>query len=152
MIESLVARTQRLVESTQSLVRLVGLSATLPNYGDVALFLRVNAERGLFHFGPEWRPTPLKQTFIGVKEKGRLRQHAVMDEITYEVRHHERACPKHELTDSPFPFPHDSVCEMPCAPATRRVSCRRGQERSRLSDLCVLYCAIAGHGFCTHAP
>ena len=86
MIESLVARTQRLVESTQSLVRLVGLSATLPNYVDVALFLRVNPERGLFHFGPEWRPTPLKQTFIGVKEKGRLRQHAIMDEITYEVR------------------------------------------------------------------
>ena len=84
VIESLVARTQRLVESTQSFVRLVGLSATLPNYVDVALFLRVNPERGLFHFGPEWRPVPLKQTFIGVKEKNRLRQHSIMDEVTYE--------------------------------------------------------------------
>jgi hypothetical protein len=32
VIETLVARTLRLVESTQSMIRIVGLSATLPNY------------------------------------------------------------------------------------------------------------------------
>ena len=40
VIESIVARTQRLVESAQTTVRIVALSATLPNYRDVAVFLR----------------------------------------------------------------------------------------------------------------
>jgi hypothetical protein len=34
------------VESTQSMIRIVGLSATLPNYRDVGRFLGVNAESG----------------------------------------------------------------------------------------------------------
>lgn len=42
VIESIVARTQRYMETSQTLVRLVGLSATLPNYQDVASFLRVS--------------------------------------------------------------------------------------------------------------
>ena len=49
VLESLVARTLRQVEATQDHVRLVGLSATLPNYQDVAAFLRVkNGEWALF--------------------------------------------------------------------------------------------------------
>lgn len=40
VIETIVARTLRQVESTQSVIRIVGLSATLPNYIDVADFLR----------------------------------------------------------------------------------------------------------------
>jgi hypothetical protein len=36
-------------------VRIVGLSATLPNYLDVAYFLRVNTDTGLFHFGSAQR-------------------------------------------------------------------------------------------------
>lgn len=44
VIESIVARTQRYMETTQTLVRLVGLSATLPNYHDVASFLRVRRD------------------------------------------------------------------------------------------------------------
>ena len=32
VIEIIVARTLRLVESTQSMIRIVGLSATLPNF------------------------------------------------------------------------------------------------------------------------
>lgn len=55
VLESIVSRTQRYVESSQRLVRLVGLSATLPNYKDVAQFLGVNQRTGLFHFGPEFR-------------------------------------------------------------------------------------------------
>lgn len=35
LIEALVARTLRQVESIQSMIRIVGLSATLPNYLDV---------------------------------------------------------------------------------------------------------------------
>lgn len=44
VIESIVARTQRYMETSQTLIRLVGLSATLPNYQDVASFLRVSVQ------------------------------------------------------------------------------------------------------------
>ena len=47
VIETLVARTLRLVETSQSLIRIVGLSATLPNYKDVGVFLRANPNTGL---------------------------------------------------------------------------------------------------------
>ncbi|MCJ1470873.1 hypothetical protein MMC07_009520 [Pseudocyphellaria aurata] len=69
VIESLVARTERQVESTQSLIRIIGLSATLPNFIDVADFLKVNRMAGLFYFDASFRPVPLEQHFIGVKGK-----------------------------------------------------------------------------------
>lgn len=69
VIESLVARTERQVESTQSLIRVIGLSATLPNFIDVADFLKVNRMAGLFYFDASFRPVPLEQHFIGVKGK-----------------------------------------------------------------------------------
>lgn len=50
VLESLIARTIRNVELTQEDVRLVGLSATLPNYEDVATCLRVDPAKGLFYF------------------------------------------------------------------------------------------------------
>uniref|UniRef100_A0AAY4ES98 Activating signal cointegrator 1 complex subunit 3 n=1 Tax=Denticeps clupeoides TaxID=299321 RepID=A0AAY4ES98_9TELE len=46
VLESLIARTIRNVELTQEDVRLIGLSATLPNYEDVATCLRVDPARG----------------------------------------------------------------------------------------------------------
>lgn len=67
VVEALVARTLRLVESTQNMIRIVGLSAMLPNYIDVARFLRVNPMVELFYFDGRFRPVPLEQTFIGVK-------------------------------------------------------------------------------------
>ncbi|KAK3686849.1 putative steryl acetyl hydrolase mug81 [Vermiconidia calcicola] len=69
VLESLVARTERQVESTQSLIRIVGLSATLPNYVDVSDFLKVNRMAGLFYFDQSFRPVPLEQRFIGVRGK-----------------------------------------------------------------------------------
>lgn len=48
------------------MIRIVGLSATLPNYIDVARFLNVNPHRGLFFFDGRFRPVPLQQTFIGM--------------------------------------------------------------------------------------
>ncbi|KAL1874544.1 putative steryl acetyl hydrolase mug81 [Diaporthe australafricana] len=74
VLESLVARTERQVESTQSLIRIVGLSATLPNYIDVSDFLKVNRYAGLFYFDASFRPVPLEQHFIGVKGKAGSRQ------------------------------------------------------------------------------
>ena len=68
VIESLVARLHRMVETTQVPVRLVGLSATLPNPLHVAQFLSVNPERHLFEFGQEYRPIPLQQTLCGLQK------------------------------------------------------------------------------------
>lgn len=67
---------------SQSKIRIVGLSATLPNYLDVARFLDVDirkilsahnyvtfsrAGENLFFFDERFRPVPLEQTFIGIK-------------------------------------------------------------------------------------
>ena len=54
------------------MIRIIGLSATLPNYLDVAAFLHVNPSIGLFYFDGRFRPVPLKQTFIGVKGNGKV--------------------------------------------------------------------------------
>ena len=87
VIESLVSRLHRLVESRQRQTRIVGLSATLPNYEDVAEFLQV-PERGLFFFGPEHRPVPLQQTFIGIhtpNSPDRYQKELKMNQHCYEV-------------------------------------------------------------------
>jgi activating signal cointegrator complex subunit 3 len=84
VLESLVARTLRQVETTQSMIRIVGLSATLPNFVDVAKFLRVNPWIGLFYFDNEFRPVPLGQTFIGVKAMPALKQAAEMNSICFQ--------------------------------------------------------------------
>lgn len=84
VLESIVTRTLRQSEQTQEFVRLVGLSATLPNYVDVARFLRVNPAEGLFFFDSSFRPCPLSQQFIGVTEKKPLKALALMNEICYE--------------------------------------------------------------------
>lgn len=67
VLECLVARTVRLIEAKQCRIRLLGLSATLPNYTDVAKFLRVN-KNGLFFFDESFRPVPLYKKFIGIKK------------------------------------------------------------------------------------
>ena len=72
LIESIVTRTHRQVEISQKMLRIVGLSATLPNYVDVALFLGVNPGKGMFYFDESFRPVPLQQSLIGIKGKGRI--------------------------------------------------------------------------------
>ncbi|KAI8977390.1 Sec63 Brl domain-containing protein [Mycotypha africana] len=84
VLESIISRTIRTMEQTQELVRLVGLSATLPNYADVAAFLRVDSKTGLFHFDSSFRPCPLKQQFIGVTEKKAIKRFQTMNEVCYE--------------------------------------------------------------------
>lgn len=85
VLESLVARTERQVESTQSLIRIVGLSATLPNYTDVADFLKVNRMAGMFYFDSSFRPVPLEQHFVGVKGKpGTKQSRDNIDQVAFE--------------------------------------------------------------------
>ena len=84
VLESIVARTVRQVETTQEIIRLVGLSATLPNFMDVAEFLRVNPSKGLFVFDSGHRPVPLMQRFAGVTLKKPFRQYQCMNDLCYE--------------------------------------------------------------------
>lgn len=84
VLETLVARTLRMVESQQSMIRIVGLSATLPNYIDIASFLHVNPYKGLFFFDGRFRPVPLGLTFCGIKAMGRIRQMEEMDRVAYD--------------------------------------------------------------------
>ncbi|OAX40546.1 Sec63-domain-containing protein [Rhizopogon vinicolor AM-OR11-026] len=84
VLESVVARTIRRMEQTGEYVRLVGLSATLPNYQDVATFLRVDESKGLFYFDASYRPCALQQQFIGVTEKKAIKRFQVMNEVCYE--------------------------------------------------------------------
>ncbi|KAL8963038.1 MAG: hypothetical protein Q9193_000655 [Seirophora villosa] len=83
VLESIVSRTIRKIEQTGDPVRLVGLSATLPNYRDVASFLRVDPIRGLFHFDGSYRPCPLRQEFIGVTDKKAIKQLKTMNDVCY---------------------------------------------------------------------
>eukprot|EP01127_Copromyxa_protea_P004841 TRINITY_DN1465_c0_g2_i1.p1 TRINITY_DN1465_c0_g2~~TRINITY_DN1465_c0_g2_i1.p1 ORF type:complete len:2175 (-),score=565.90 TRINITY_DN1465_c0_g2_i1:144-6668(-) len=83
VLEAIIARTIRQIESTQEMVRLIGLSATLPNYHDVATLLRVKPEN-LFAFKNNMRPIPLEQTYIGVSVKSPFKRFQKMNEICYE--------------------------------------------------------------------
>lgn len=84
VLESIVARTLRYTEQTGSHIRLVGLSATLPNYHDVAAFLRVDEGKGLFYFDSTYRPIPLEQQYIGITDKKGLKKMLLMKEILYQ--------------------------------------------------------------------
>lgn len=84
VLESIVSRTIRNIEQTQEHVRLVGLSATLPNYVDVASFLRVDQKTGMFFFDNSYRPCPLRTQYIGITEKKSLKKFQVMNEICYD--------------------------------------------------------------------
>ncbi|BHF63398.1 hypothetical protein SprV_0200639000 [Sparganum proliferum] len=99
ILEAIVARTLRATEaaaaggfsatgpggsSSPDSIRLVGLSATLPNYEDVATFLRVDVTKGLFYFDNSYRPVPLEQQYIGITEKKAVKRFQLMNEIVYE--------------------------------------------------------------------
>lgn len=84
VLESIVARVVRQVETTAEPIRLVGLSATLPNYADVATFLRVKPDKGLFFFDHSYRPVPLQMQYIGITERNAFKRFQLQNEICYE--------------------------------------------------------------------
>ncbi|SGZ40062.1 uncharacterized protein HGUI_02262 [Hanseniaspora guilliermondii] len=63
--------------------RIVALSATLPNYQDVADFLKVN-KTGLFFFTPNYRPCPLKQEFISVNSLTSVKELININKACYD--------------------------------------------------------------------
>ena len=84
VLESIVSRIIRQVENTQDPVRLVGLSATLPNYDNVATFLRVKPDKGMFFFDHSYRPVPLQMQYIGITERNAFKRFQLQNEICYE--------------------------------------------------------------------
>ena len=84
VLESIVSRTIRKTEQTGDPVRIIGLSATLPNYRNVASFLRVDPEHGTFHFDGSFRPCPLQQEFVGVTDKKPIKQLRTMNDVCYK--------------------------------------------------------------------
>ncbi|KAF3629041.1 U5 small nuclear ribonucleoprotein kDa helicase [Capsicum annuum] len=84
VLESIIARTIRQIETTKEHIRLVGLSATLPNFEDVAEFLRVDLNKGLFHFDNSYRPVPLAQQYIGITVEKPLQRFQLMNDVCNE--------------------------------------------------------------------
>ena len=60
-----------MVESSQTVIRVVGLSATLPNYIDVAAFLRVNPYMGEERLAAG-KVTPLDDLILRVQASSSL--------------------------------------------------------------------------------
>ncbi|KAG5420021.1 brr2 [Candida metapsilosis] len=79
VLEGIVSRVVR----TGDDIRIVGLSATLPNYLDVAKFIRAS-ESGVFYFDASYRPCPLEQKFVGIKEQKALKKKIAMNEACFE--------------------------------------------------------------------
>ncbi|CDO93346.1 unnamed protein product [Kluyveromyces dobzhanskii CBS 2104] len=82
VIESIVARVLR-DKTSEIPTRLVALSATLPNYTDVAKFLHV-PDNGLFYFDSTFRPCPLAQQFCAITEKNTLKKKNAMNQACYD--------------------------------------------------------------------
>lgn len=84
VLESIISRSIRQVETNLEPIRMVGLSATLPNYSDVAAFLRVKPEKGLFFFDHSFRPVPLQMQYIGITERNAFKRFQLQNDICYE--------------------------------------------------------------------
>jgi pre-mRNA-splicing helicase BRR2 len=84
VLEAIISRTIRQIEETSEMVRIVGLSATLPNYQDVAALLRVDPSEGLHYFDNTFRPVPLEQIYVGITEKKAIKRVMLMNEVCYE--------------------------------------------------------------------
>ena len=81
VLESIVARTVRQIETTNEHIRLVGLSAKLLNNDDLALFMRVDMKKGLFRFDNSYRACPLAQQYAGITVE---KPFQLMNDICYE--------------------------------------------------------------------
>ena len=66
VLENIVARISRNIEIYQRPVRIIGLSATFPNYRDAAEFIKA---KEVFYFNSMYRPDPLKMTIVGFKKE-----------------------------------------------------------------------------------
>lgn len=84
VLESIVMRLLADQRMTGEYLRIVGLSATLPNYIDVAKFIEATPS-STFMFDGGHRPVPLEQIFIGLTEKKPLKRVQVMNDVCYRM-------------------------------------------------------------------
>lgn len=93
IIESIVVRTllnnEKMMKikndiDNSNICRIIGLSATFPNYTDVAAFLKVD-KKHCYYFDNSYRPVPLEQTFIGVTEKSSIKKINLLNDITFDI-------------------------------------------------------------------
>lgn len=83
VLEALIARIKRHKQIEGEPIRIVGLSATLPNYRDVSRFID-SPKSGTFFFDSSYRPIPMKQQYISLTEKNKLKSVRLMNDIVYE--------------------------------------------------------------------
>lgn len=81
MRQALILIVQMITSQTQ--IRIVGLSATLPNYMDVAEFLNVPKE-GVFYCDDSFRPVPLSYKYVGITETDRIKSKKMLLHLTYQ--------------------------------------------------------------------
>ena len=84
VLETLVARLKERIREDEenNQCRMVGLSATLPNYQDVGKFLSV-PNKSIFYFDGSFRPVPLSLEYVGITERKRFKQMMLTKEILY---------------------------------------------------------------------
>jgi replicative superfamily II helicase len=71
VLEAIVSRLFRYTEIKQKHIRVVGLSATLPNFKDVGDFLKT---KNVFNFDQSYRPVPLKTSILGIYQNTTRKQ------------------------------------------------------------------------------
>jgi replicative superfamily II helicase len=76
VLESLIARFG-------DQVRMIALSATLPNYQDIAKVIRAPTDC-VFYFDSSYRPCPLAMQYVGIQEAKPIKRLKLMDQIVYE--------------------------------------------------------------------
>ncbi|ORD93671.1 HELC1 [Enterospora canceri] len=64
VLETIVVRIQQMGINNQEIIRIIALSATVPNYKEIAEFIRGKA----YHFGQEYRPVTLESRLIGFRK------------------------------------------------------------------------------------
>lgn len=87
-LEALVARIKRHKDMEGDAIRIIGLSATLPNYTDVSKFMHPKGtddrfiQDTTFYFDNSHRPIPLKQQYIALTESKKVFR--MINDIVYE--------------------------------------------------------------------
>ena len=73
-LEALVARIKRHKNMEGDPIRIIGLSATLPNYKDVSKFISPDEpiEESTIYFDGSYRPIPLRQQYIALTESKKV--------------------------------------------------------------------------------
>ncbi|KAI8382525.1 Pre-mRNA-splicing helicase BRR2 [Nakaseomyces glabratus] len=82
VLESLIMRAKENCR-LRSNPRIIALSATLPNYEQVAKFLQV-PEESIYYFDNSYRPCPLSQVFCGVKSTNSVKKLSFVNEVCFE--------------------------------------------------------------------